>query len=138
MKDILIDKITTVTETERLSTTPLIIIDHESAAFRRMMKYMDPNADIPKQQVQVNARHDLIININRLRKIDPVIAKDAIEQLYDNALILAGLVDDSRSMIPRVNKILERALNNSVKNNQNPEGTPTETAEQIHSEETRS
>jgi len=115
MKEVLVDKVTTVTDTERLSSTPMIIVDHESASFRRMMKSVDPQntPELPKQQVQINARHPLIININAIRKIDGELAKDAIEQLFDNALIQAGLVDDGRSMVPRIHKILERALNNS-------------------------
>jgi len=116
MKDVLVDKITTVTDTERLSSTPMIIVDHESASFRRMMKSVDPQntPELPKQQVQVNGRHPLIININAIRTVDDTLARDALEQLFDNALIQAGLVDDGRSMVPRIQKILERALNNSV------------------------
>lgn len=115
MKDVLVDKITTVTDTERLSSTPMIIVDHESASFRRMMKSVDPQntPELPKQQVQINARHPLIVGINQSRKVDETLAKDAIEQLFDNALIQAGLVDDGRSMVPRIHKILERALKNS-------------------------
>jgi len=117
MKDVLVDKITTVTQTDRLSSTPMIIVDHESASFRRMMKAVDPQntPELPKQQVQVNGKHPLILNVNTLREVDPTLAKDAIEQIFDNALIQAGLVDDGRSMVPRINKILQRALENANK-----------------------
>jgi HSP90 family molecular chaperone len=89
MKDVLVDRITTVTDTERLSSTPMIIVDHESASFRRMMKSVDPQntPELPKQQVQINGRHPLIVNINAMRTVDESLAKDAIEQLFDNALI---------------------------------------------------
>lgn len=89
MKDILVDKITTVTETDRLSSTPMIIVDHESASFRRMMMQVDPkNApELPKQQVQVNSKHPLIVSIDKLRRANSAMAKDAIEQIFDNALI---------------------------------------------------
>jgi HSP90 family molecular chaperone len=114
MKDVLVDRVTTVTETDRLSSTPCIIVDHESASFRRMMKSVDPkNApELPKQQVQINARHSIIVRINEIRKADSSseMARDAISQVFDNALIQAGLIDDSRSMVPRINKLLEKAL----------------------------
>jgi len=112
MKDVLVDKITTITETERLTSTPCIIVDHESASFRRMMRAVDPKhaPELPKQQVQVNSRHPIIKKINEVRDVDDVLAREAIEQVFDNALIQAGLVDDSRAMVPRINKILERAL----------------------------
>jgi len=112
MREVLVDKITTVTETERLSTTPMIIVDHESASFRRMMLQVDPkNApQLPKQQVQVNSKHPLIVSIDKLRATSPEMATESVEQLFDNALIQAGLIDDGRSMVPRINKILQRAL----------------------------
>jgi len=112
MKEVLVDKITTVTETDRLTTTPCIIVDHESASFRRMMRAVDPKhaTELPKQQVQINAKHQLIIKIFETRNKDEWLAREAIEQVFDNALIQAGLVEDSRSMVPRINKILERAL----------------------------
>jgi len=112
MKDILNEKVTTITETDRLSSTPCIIVDHESATFRRMMKVVDPrNApELPKQQLQVNTRHPIILRLNDTRKSNPALAKDVALQIFDNALIQAGLVDDGRAMVPRINKILERAL----------------------------
>jgi len=116
VKDVLIDKVTTVTETDRLSNTPLIIVDHESASFRRMMLSVDPkNAPkLPKQQVQVNAKHSLILSINKLRSTEEYLAKEALDQIFDNALIQAGLIEDSRSMVPRINKLLQRALDNAA------------------------
>eukprot|EP01124_Arcella_intermedia_P028903 TRINITY_DN598_c0_g1_i1.p1 TRINITY_DN598_c0_g1~~TRINITY_DN598_c0_g1_i1.p1 ORF type:complete len:746 (+),score=191.04 TRINITY_DN598_c0_g1_i1:56-2293(+) len=112
MKSVLVDKVTTVTDTERLTTTPMIIVDHESASFRRMMRAVDPKhaTELPKQQVQVNARHPLIVKIYRTKAIDEDLAKEAIEQVFDNALIQAGLIEDGRFMVPRINKFLEKAL----------------------------
>jgi len=112
MREVLVDKITTITSTERLSSTPLIIVDHESATFRRMMRTIDPKntPELPKQQIQVNSSHPIIKQINNIRNVDQELAREALLQLYDNALIQAGLVDDNRTMVPRINKILERAL----------------------------
>jgi HSP90 family molecular chaperone len=117
MRNILIDRVTTITQTDRLSTTPMIIVDHESASFRRMMRTIDPKntPELPKQQVQVNPAHPIISQINQIRKVDDNLAKEALLQLFDNALIQAGLIDDSRSMVPRINKILERALSGYLK-----------------------
>jgi len=117
MRIILIDRVTTITQTDRLSSTPMIIVDHESASFRRMMRTIDPKntPELPKQQVQVNPAHPLINQINYIRKVDDNLAREALLQLYDNALIQAGLIDDSRSMVPRINKILERALSGYMK-----------------------
>jgi len=77
-----------------------------------MMKVVDPrNApELPKQQLQINTRHPLIVRLNEIRRSQPDLAQDVAVQIFDNALIQAGLVDDGRSMVPRINKILERAL----------------------------
>jgi len=112
MRGILADKITTITPTDRLSATPMIVVDHESATFRRMMRTIDPKhaPELPKQQIQVNTAHPIIKYINIIRNHDENLAKDSLLQLFDNALIQAGLVDDNRTMVPRINKILEKAL----------------------------
>jgi len=115
MKEVLVEKLTTVTETDRLTSTPMIIVDHESASFRRMMKAVDPQntPELPRQQVQVNTKHPLIVSVNELRFKNEGLAKDAIEQIFDNALIQAGLVDDGRSMVSRINKLLQVAIDST-------------------------
>eukprot|EP01123_Difflugia_compressa_P008299 TRINITY_DN2433_c1_g8_i1.p1 TRINITY_DN2433_c1_g8~~TRINITY_DN2433_c1_g8_i1.p1 ORF type:complete len:819 (+),score=177.05 TRINITY_DN2433_c1_g8_i1:122-2458(+) len=112
MKSVLVNKVTTITDTDRLVNSPCIIVDHESASFRRMMRAVDPkqSQELPKQAVQINTKHPLIKKINYMRKVDDGLAREAIEQVFDNALLQAGLVDDGRSMVPRINKILEKAL----------------------------
>jgi hypothetical protein len=37
-------------------------------------------------------------------------------QLYDNALVAAGLVDDSRTMLPRLQALLELAVQTPLSN----------------------
>jgi len=121
IKDVLPEKLTTVTETDRLTSTPMIIVDHESASFRRMMKAVDPQntPELPRQQIQINPKHPLIVGINELRFKNEALAKDAVEQVFDNALIQAGLIDDGRSMVARINKLLQVALD-SANQNENP------------------
>jgi len=116
-QNILADRVTTVTETDVKLSTPCIVIDPEGAAYRRMMKMMaqsDREKQTPKQQVKINTSHPIIRQLNILRSTQPDIAQDVAEQIFDNALMQAGLLDDGRSMVPRLNKILERALNNST------------------------
>ena len=33
-----------------------------------------------------------------------------LEQIFDNALVAAGLIDDARAMIPRLNKLMQSVL----------------------------
>jgi TNF receptor-associated protein 1 len=119
-KDILSGRVTTVTETTRLSNSPAVIVDHESAAFRRAMRFVDPQRapQLPKQQIQINPKHPIIIKLDSLRHAEPELAKEIAEQILDNALIQAGLLDDGRSMIPRLQKILDTTLSSRLPKSQ--------------------
>jgi len=77
---------------------------------------------LPKQQLQVNARHPIIRRIFEVRRGgDEVLAREAVLQIFDNALMQAGLIDDGRAMVPRINKILERALGTKESSSQENE-----------------
>lgn len=65
---------------------------------------------LPPQVLEVNPRHPVIQKLHRTSQSSPVLAQLAAEQLLDNALIVAGLLEDSRTMVPRLNKILEEVL----------------------------
>ena len=54
--------------------------------------------------------HPIIRKLSELRSHDAELARMLAEQLYDNAMVSAGLMDDARSMVNRLNKLLERAL----------------------------
>lgn len=112
MKEALVTRVSSVTDTTRLSSSPAVIIDHESMAFRRTMRKMDPlnTPALPKQQLQVNIKHPIIVKLNQVRATDAQLAKEIAEQVFDNALIQAGLLDEGRSMIPRLQKLMEISL----------------------------
>jgi HSP90 family molecular chaperone len=80
-----------------------------------MMKFVDPSRapKLPKQRLEINAAHPIITRLNSLRRREPSFAKAVAEQVFDNALIAAGLMDDPRSMLARLNSILEAAARNS-------------------------
>lgn len=111
-RDILKDQVSTVKPTNRLVDSPVMILDHESGTFRRMMRLMDPNKSqtLSKQQLHFNPGHPVIMQLNSIRKSKPELSQLIAQQLFDNALIAAGLMDDSRSIIPRVNRLIEQAL----------------------------
>ena len=85
---------------------------------RRMMKMVEhqtatsgsPLDFMPKQTMEINPSHPIVLALHQAHTGNPATARLVAEQLYDNALITAGLLDDSRSMLPRLNKVLEAAL----------------------------
>lgn len=110
-------KIASCTITKRLTNTPAIVTDNESGAMRRMMRLVDTsdgNRDgmpLPKQHVEINPKHAVIVGIYDLTKTEPILARVLAEQVFDNSLVAAGLMDDSRSMLPRLNDILLCVVN---------------------------
>jgi TNF receptor-associated protein 1 len=110
-------KISSCTVTARLSSSPAIVTDSESGAMRRMMRLVDTSegsrdsVPLPKQHVEINPKHPVIVGIHDLITKEPTLARVLAEQVYDNCLVAAGLLDDSRSMLPRLNDILVCVVN---------------------------
>jgi TNF receptor-associated protein 1 len=111
-------KVREVKITTRLSGSPAIVTDHESGAMRRMLKMVEQanagkttNQDLPPQVLEINPSHPLVVKLFSI-KDDPSSAAGLVaEQLLDNALMSAGLIEDPRFMIPRLNEILLATMN---------------------------
>ena len=103
--------------TDRLSNSPAIITDHESGSLRRMMRMLETTeaskeeVALPKQHMEINPGHKIIVGINSLKETNPILAKVLAEQIIDNCLVAAGLMDDSRTMLPRLNDIMLCVVN---------------------------
>jgi TNF receptor-associated protein 1 len=112
VKDSLEDKVSVVRESSRITKTPAIVVDHDSAPMRRIMTKIDPvNAPkLPRQVFEYNINHPIMKKINLIRFSNETFAKTILEQVFDNALIAAGLLDDPRVMLGRLNTVLEKAL----------------------------
>jgi len=60
--------------------------------------------------VHVNFQHPVIKGLLKLRNDDEKLAASILDQIYDNALVTAGLMKDISSFVPRINNILGRLL----------------------------
>jgi HSP90 family molecular chaperone len=115
-------KVSKCKTTNRLSSSPAVIVDNESGALRRMMRIVETQdggsstsgMPLPKQTVEINPDHEIIVGMNQLKDTDPVLAKVLAEQIYDNCLVAAGLLDDGRSMLPRINDLMLCVVKSSV------------------------
>ena len=117
-------RVSKVRATTRLRSSPAVVTDHESAAVRRMMRLVEQSSGsrqdseavrqeahmLPAQTLEVNAAHPVIVRLHALRNAAPAAAALIAEQVLDNALVAAGLVDDARVMLPRLNALLEMAI----------------------------
>jgi HSP90 family molecular chaperone len=68
---------------------------------------------LPPQVLEINPKHPIIKSLSQASLAEGdklVIAELVAAQVLDNALIAAGLIDDARSMLPRLNNILSASL----------------------------
>jgi molecular chaperone HtpG len=112
LKDTLGDRVSDVEESKRLVESPALALNADkyfTPAYKRIMRAMRQEVSANQKVIlEINTRHNLIRNLSQLRDKDPDLAKMVAEQLFDNALIAAGFLDDPRKIVNRVYKILER------------------------------
>ena len=83
------------------------------ASARRVMKMMQGGDGMPSAPVklQVNQRHPIIKGLSNLVQSDSDTAELIANQLLDNALATANLLDDPREMIARSYQAIEKLAN---------------------------
>lgn len=114
LKEILGEKVSDVKSSSRLVDSPAIILNLNPMMTSSMQRVMQAaNREfgaMGKKALEINTRHKLIKRLNKLREEDPEFARVVAEQVFDNALISAGLVVNPRAMVERINQILEKTL----------------------------
>ncbi|HEX9667675.1 MAG TPA: molecular chaperone HtpG [Thermodesulfobacteriota bacterium] len=112
LKETLGERVHEVSVSKRLVDSPVIALNADkfmSPGMKRIMRAMRQEVkEGYRVNLEINSRHNLIKNLSDLKDRDPDLAKLVAEQLFDNALITAGFLDDPRAMVNRVYKILER------------------------------
>jgi len=114
IKETLGDKVGEVKPSKRLVDSPAVIIDADqmTASMRRIMRGMKKDSQLPpaKQNLEINPRHNIITRLEKIRSSDAALAGKVAEQLLDNARVAAGVLDDPRTMLSRLNELLETVL----------------------------
>jgi molecular chaperone HtpG len=108
------DRVTQVAAGPRLVDSPVVALvpeDAMSPQMRAMMKAMDENfSDSVKVELEINPRHEIIRKLAAAREAQPEVASLVAGQLLDNALMAAGLLEDSRDTVKRMNALMAKAL----------------------------
>ncbi len=112
LKEILGERVAEVSSSERLVDSPVVALNADkfmTPQMRRVMKAMNrEGADSPvRVNLEINPRHAVVKRLAATRDTAPEKAKLVAEQLLDNALMAAGLLDDPTAMVQRLNKLLE-------------------------------
>jgi molecular chaperone HtpG len=113
------DRVGAVRASKRLVTSPAVVVDADrmiTAGMRRVLKAMQKDqAAVPDAtlDLEINPRHIVIVRLDAMRRTDEALAATVAEQVLDNARVAAGLLDDPRTMLGRLNTLLERVLASS-------------------------
>ncbi|KAL7534540.1 hypothetical protein ACHAWF_004861 [Thalassiosira exigua] len=92
-------KVSTCRITDHLTSSPAVVTDAESGALRWQGWVM-----------------------HALKDADPTLVKVVAEQVYDNCLVATGLLDDGRSMLPRLNDLMLCVVKAGVRPGEEEEG----------------
>ena len=90
---------------------------------------------LPKQVVEINPKHEIILGIHKLKDADPVLAKVLAEQVLDNCLVAAGLLDDGRTMLPRLNDLMLCVVKSGVETMKDNQAEKPDSVEEQDSKE---
>ena len=113
MKDVLADKVKEVTISARLVDSPAMIVNPDgffTSSMERVMRATNQEHKIGNKNLEINTAHQLIKGLAELRVADEPFARTVVSQIYDNAMIQAGLMIEPRDMVERSYRILERAV----------------------------
>jgi molecular chaperone HtpG len=115
-KEKLGDRVGAVRASKRLVNSPAVVVDADrmiTAGMRRILKAVQKDkAAVPDavQDLEINPRHAIIARLDAIRRTDEALAVIVAEQVLDNARVAAGLLEDPRAMLGRLNDLLERLL----------------------------
>jgi molecular chaperone HtpG len=118
LKETLKDQVADVIVSKRLVDAPAMIVNPDgymTSSMERVMAASRAEKGLglggeSKKNLEINPKNAIIKRLADLQKSDAGFAADVALQIYDNAMIQAGLIVDPLVMVERNYKILGRAL----------------------------
>ncbi len=117
LKKVLEEKVADVIISKRLVDAPAMIVNPDGYMTSTMERVLSVSrkekgldAEKSKKNLEINPSNPLIVKLADLQGNDEEFAKEVAEQIYDNAMIQAGLIVDPLEMVERNYKILKRAV----------------------------
>src|SRR5205823_1534268 len=99
-KEVLKDSVNQVRASKRLVESPAVVVEQEGSlttSMRRILKAMKkegaPEPEI-KFDLEINPRHPIITRLEQIRANDAALAEKVTEQIFDNARVAAGVLED--------------------------------------------
>jgi molecular chaperone HtpG len=116
LKETLGDKVGEVRLSHRLVNSPAVVVDPDkfmTTNMRRILKSMKQEGEAAapmKHDLEINPAHPIMARLDAMRSKDGPLAASVAEQVLDNARVAAGLLEDPRAMLNRLNQLLEKVL----------------------------
>ncbi|XP_055594168.1 heat shock protein 75 kDa, mitochondrial [Uranotaenia lowii] len=116
IKQKLTGKVANVKTTTKLDSHPCVVTVEEMAAARHFIKTQSHNMSeenryaLLQPQLEINPKHPIIKKLHKLSSSDPELADLLAKQLFSNAMVGAGLVEDPRMLLTSMNELLEKVL----------------------------
>jgi len=112
IKEVLKERVQEVKFSDRLVSSPAIVTSILTPHMRKMMKQLmagkeDTGMNNVPVTLELSAKHHIVTTLYSIKDSNEPVARIAVEQLYDNACIAAGTLDDPRTLLTRLNKVLE-------------------------------
>ena len=107
------EKFEKVESSGRLIDSPVAALtpkDAPNAQMRSMMQAMGQDMPSTKATLEINPRHAVIHGLSNLMESDKETAGLVVQQLADNALLSAGLLDNPHKMTARMNVLIEKLV----------------------------
>jgi len=112
IKSVLQERVQEVKFSSRLVSSPAIVTSVITPHMRKMMKQLMAGKEetgmgnIP-MTLELSPKHHIVTTLHSIKDTNETVARIAVEQLFDNAGIAAGTLDDPRTLLTRLNKVLE-------------------------------
>ncbi len=108
------DRVVEVRASKVLRDNPCRLVSPDDAPMRdmaRVYRLLEREFEMPKRILEINRRHPIIANLARLVTDTPdaEVIDPAIEQLFENQLLVEGLHPNPTDMIPRIQQLVETA-----------------------------
>jgi molecular chaperone HtpG len=114
LKETLGDRVGEVRVSERLVDSPAVVLEqdtHLTSSMRRVLKSLQrEEVGGGKLDLEINPRHALVVGLEPLREGKPALAVKFAEQLLDSARMAAGLLEDPRVMLHRINELMTELM----------------------------
>ena len=114
-KELLGDKIKEVKISHRLVDSPAAIVSSDkymTTAMKRILKSIrkDEPSGSADYDLEINPANNVICQLYKAWDANKPIAPEIAQQVYDNACITAGIIDDFSPLVKRINNLMEQTL----------------------------